>query len=76
MIPNEEKEGWRYLAVIKLSEILRKITSKDNGDFNCLSSLPFFRTENKLKSYEKLCKNKDFYKTAMPWEKKKMLELN
>ena len=41
MIPKEEKEGWHYLAVIKLSGILRKITSKDNGDFNCLNSLPF-----------------------------------
>ena len=33
MIPNEEKEGWRYLAVKKLSTLLRGITSKHYGDF-------------------------------------------
>ena len=75
MIPNEEKEGWHYLAAIK-SALLRKITSKDNGDFNCLNCLPFFRTENKLKSHEKVCKDKDFGRTVLPWEKKKILELN
>ena len=26
MIPNEEKEGWHYLAVKKLSKLLRGIT--------------------------------------------------
>ena len=34
------------------------------------------RTENNLKSHEKVCKNKDFCGTAMPTEKKKMLEFN
>ena len=27
MIPNEEKEGWHYLAVKKLCTLLREITS-------------------------------------------------
>ena len=35
-----------------------------------------FRTENNLKSHEKVCKNKDFCGTAMPTEKKKTLEFN
>ena len=34
------------------------------------------RTENNLKSHEKVYKNKDFCGTAMPTEKKKMLEFN
>ena len=40
---------------------------------NCLQS---FRTENKLKSHEKVCKNKDFCETVMSLEKEKILEFN
>ena len=42
MIPSEEKEGWHYLAVKKLSVLLHVITSQHKGDFyslNCLHSL-------------------------------------
>ena len=40
---------------------------------NCLH---IFRTENKLKSREKVCKNKDFCGIVMPSEKDNILELN
>ena len=60
MIPNKEKEGCHYLAVKKIFTLLREITSKHNGDFYCFNCLHTFRTENKLKSHEKLCKNKVF----------------
>ena len=50
MIPNEEKEGWYYLIVKKLSALIREITSKHKGDFYCLICLHSFRTENKLKN--------------------------
>ena len=60
MIPNEQKEGlWHYLAVKKLFTLLRGITSKHHGDFYCLNCLHSFSTENKCKSYGKVCKNKD-----------------
>ena len=36
MIPNEQKEGLHYLAVKKLSALLRGIVSKHDGDFYCL----------------------------------------
>ena len=39
MIPNEEKEGWNYIAVKKLSTLLGGITSKHHGDFYCLNFL-------------------------------------
>ena len=52
MILNEEKEGWHYLAVKKLSTLLRGITPKHCKDFYCLNCLHSFRTENKLKSHE------------------------
>ena len=76
MILNEEKEGWHYLAVKKLSALLHGITSKHKGDFYCLNCLNYFKTENNLTSYEKVCKNKDFCGIILPPEKDKILEFN
>ena len=78
MIPNEEKEGCYYLAVKKWSALLHRITSNHKGDFYCLNSLNSFRTEteNKLKSHEKVCKNKDFCGIVMSSEMDKILEFN
>ena len=33
MIPNEGKKGWYYLAVKKLSTLLKRIPWKTHGDF-------------------------------------------
>ena len=59
-IPNEEKEGWHYLSVKKLSTLLRGITSKHHGDFYCWNCLHSFRTENKVKLMKKDVKLKIF----------------
>ena len=40
---------------------------------NCLHS---FKTENKLESHKKVCKNKDFFGIVMSSEKDKILEFN
>ena len=40
---------------------------------NCFRS---FRTENKLKCHEKVCRNKDFCGIVMPSEKGNILEFN
>ena len=40
---------------------------------NCLNS---FRTEDKLKSHEKVCKNKDIYGIVMPSKKNEILKFN
>ena len=66
MIPNEEREGWHYLAVKRLSALLRGITSNNNGGFYCLNYLHSFRTENKLGCHEKVYKNKNFCGTTLP----------
>ena len=76
MIPNKEKGRWHYFAVKKLSTLLRGITLKHHGDFYCFNCLHSFRTENKLKSHEKGCKNKDLCEIVMPSKKNNMLEFN
>ena len=60
----------------KLSTLLRRITSKYHGDFYCLNCLHSFRTENELKSHEKVCKNKKFSGIVMLSEKDNILEFN
>ena len=45
MIPNGET--WHYLAVKKLSPLLRGITSKYHSDFCCLNCRQSFTTEKK-----------------------------
>ena len=59
MIPNKEN-GCHYLTVKKLFALLHEITSKYKCDFHCLNFSHSFRTKNKLKSHEKVCKNKHF----------------
>ena len=64
--------------------LLRGIT-RHNGDFDygncdgdndCLNCLHSFRTENKLKSHEKVCKTKEFCGIVIPSEKDNILEFN
>ena len=74
MISNEEK--WHYLAVKKVSALLRGITSKNNGNFCCLNCLHFFRRKNILQSHKKVCKNKSFSNAIMPSEETKILEFS
>ena len=77
MIPNSKKrkaksEGWwNYLAVTKLSALLRGTTSKYNADFYCLNLL-----HSKLESHKKVCENKAFCNVIMPSEGTKILEYN
>ena len=42
----------------KISALLHGVTSKHKGDFYYLNCLHSFRTENKRKSHENVCKNK------------------
>ena len=74
MITNEN--DWHYLAVKKISALLRGITPKNNGDIYCLNCLHSFRTKNKLKSHKRVCENKDFCNVIMPSEDTKILEFN
>ena len=74
MILNEE--GWHYLAVKKLSALLRRIKSKYVDDFYCLNCLYVFRTENKLETHKIVCKSQDIWHIVMSSEDTKILEFN
>ena len=74
--PKRRKKRMALSCIKKLSTLLRGITSKHHVDFYCLNCLHSFRTENKLKSHEKVCKNKDFCGITMPSEKDNILEFN
>ena len=74
-ISNGEKQ-WNYLAVKKLSALLRGITSKQHGDFYCLNYFHSFKTENKLQSHKRVCEIKYFCNIIMPSDDTKILEFN
>ena len=75
MISNGDKQ-WHYLAVKKLSALLRGITSKHHGDFYCLNFLHSFATENKFQSHKRVSENKGFCNIITPSEDTKVLEFN
>ena len=72
MIADGEKQ--HYLAVKKLSALLRRITSKHVGYFYCLNCFHSCSTEKKLKKHEKVCNDHDYCYAEMPNEGNKILK--
>ena len=50
--------------------------SKNNGDFYCLNCLHSFRTENKLRCHNKVCKNNFFSGIVLPTQRDNTLIFN
>ena len=75
MITNDG-EKWHYLAVNKLSALLKGITLNNQGEFYCLNCLHLYRTKEKLKNYEKVCSNYYYCYVRMPNEFEKILKYN
>ena len=67
------KKGRLEFSRSKETPLLIQITSKHHGDFYSLNCLHSLRTESKLKSLEKVCKNKDFCGIVMPSKKDNIL---
>ena len=72
MIINGKK--CHYLAVKKLSVLLKGITSNHNRDFYCLYCLHSCRTKETLKKHEKICINYVYCYVKMPNEHEKILK--
>ena len=64
MVLNDEK--CHYLAITKLSALLREITSKDHNTFYHLNFLHSFRAKIQVKSHEKVCRIHDFCDIVIP----------
>ena len=76
MITDDKNENWYYLAVKSLPRLFRGITSNHDGDFYCLNCFLSYRIKNRLKKYEKICKDHDFCHVKMPDENNKILKYN
>ena len=70
------EKWWHYLAVKKLSALLRRIATKNKSDFYCLNFLYSFRTKTKLESHKEVCDDKDFCNVIMPFEDTTILVFN
>ena len=74
MITNGEK--WHYLAVRRLSGLLRGVTGNNNGDFYFINCFHAYRTKNKLEKHKNICENHDYYQVEMPNEDNKIKKFN
>ena len=67
---------WHCLAVKKLSGLLRKITSKHEGDSYCLNCFHSYNTKEKLKKHKNVCENHDYCYLEIPKKVNKVLKYN
>ena len=74
MITDSKK--WHFLAVKKLSILLRGVTSNHNGNFYCLNCFHSYRTEIKLKKHEKVCNDHGYCYVEIPDVFNKILKYN
>ena len=74
MIPNGER--WHYLAVKKLSALLKGITWKYKGDFYCLNNCLILLEQKKNLNLIKDLWNKDFCGDVIASKDTKMLEFS
>ena len=64
---------WHYLAVERLTALLRRITSNRKEDFYCLNCFHSYNTKNKLKNHERVCNDHDYCYIEMPNKDEKVL---
>ena len=57
---------WHYIAVSKLSALLKGKSSNHIGDFHCLNCFNSYSTENALKEHEQICNKHDRCRKEMP----------
>ena len=76
---NDPKQRKRRLVLPyskKVSALLERVTSKYYDDSYSLIFLHSFRTKNKLKTHEKVCKSKDFCRMVLSFRKDNILKFN
>ena len=78
IVPSMITDGkkWHFLAVKKLSALLRRITSKYVRDFYDLNCFHSYSTKNKLKKHKDVCENYDYCCVEVLKEDNKVLKYN
>ena len=69
-------ENWHYLAVKKLSGLLRGITSNHKEDFYCLNCFCAYSTKNKLEEHKKICENNKYCNIEMSTKDNNTIKYN
>ena len=69
-------DEWHFLTVKNSSRLLHGVTSNQNDGHYCMNCLHMFRTENKLKSHENVCRNHNYCNIKMLEAFNKMLKFN
>ena len=59
-----------------MSALLKGITSKHAGDFNCLNCFHAYTTKNRLEKHKNVSENHDYCCVEMPNEDNKILKYN
>ena len=67
-------KNWHYLAIKKLSALLRGIISNHKDNFYCLNCFHSYTTKNKLEKRYDICKNQDCCYVEMPEKDSKILK--
>ena len=67
---------WYYLAVKRISVLLRGVTSKSDGDFYSLNCFHSYSAKDKLKKHYNVCKNNYYCYVEAPKEDDKILKYN
>ena len=70
MITDHKK--WHYLDVKSSSVLFRGITSKHDRDFYSLNRLHSFKTKEKLRERENVCKDQEYCHVEIPNENNKI----
>ena len=69
-------DKWHYLAVKKLSALLRGVTSKHDWDFFCLTCFDSYSTKYKFKNHYNICKDHNYCYSEIANEDNKILKYN
>lgn len=72
----EDRRKKHYVAIKRLSALLRGLTSSHNWYFYCRNCLNSFYNENVLKLHVEVCKDHDYCHAKMPEEGKNILKYN
>ena len=64
------------MVLLRLSRLLRGISSNYDRDYYCLNCFHSYRTENKLNVHKKICENNKYCNIEMPSPNNDLIKYN